>query len=233
MDKTFSQGEPITASDHVAMNTETDAEVAEADASGDRNRKSSGTRPRCLGAALDYAERGISVILLHGIVDGRCTCGKTDCPAAGKHPINSWKRAQSQRASAKQLEAAFSSQPNANLGIVTGAISGIVVIDIDGPDGFDSFCHVMTGDPPLVPTVKTGNGHHLYGRHPGGTLKNFVKHHPGLDGRADGGYVVAPPSGTRVVTNTAGRQRLKRRYQICRHSSCRYFRPRRCRTIRP
>ena len=33
MDKTFSQGEPITASDHVAMNTETDAEVAEADAS--------------------------------------------------------------------------------------------------------------------------------------------------------------------------------------------------------
>ena len=52
----------------------------------------------------------------------------------------------------------------------------------------------MTGDPPLVPTVKTGNGHHLYGRHPGGTLKNFVKHHPGLDGRADGGYVVAPPS---------------------------------------
>ena len=47
---------------------------------------------------------------------------------------------------------------------------------------------------PTLPTVKTEKGYHFYGRHPGGTLKNFTKIHPGLDGRGDGGYVIAPPS---------------------------------------
>ena len=52
----------------------------------------------------------------------------------------------------------------------------------------------MPDGPLELPTVRTGNGYHFYARHPGTKLKNFVKHHPGLDDRADGGYVVAPPS---------------------------------------
>jgi hypothetical protein len=179
----------MTASNDVGMSS-IGVDVA---GTGEGKRELSVTRPRCLDAALDYAKRGISVIPLHGIVDERCTCGKADCTKPGKHPIGSWKQAQSERASAEELAAAFSRQPNANIGIVTGAISNLVVIDIDGPDGFASISSIE-GEPPLVPTVKTGNGYHLYGRHPGGTLKNFVKSHPGLDGRADGGYVVAPAS---------------------------------------
>src|SRR3984893_18440882 len=153
-------------------------------------------RPHCLRAALDYEKRGFSVILLHGIVDGRCTCRDANCGSPGKHPIGrSWKGAQTKRATAAELEKAFSHYPYANVGIVTGAISGLVVIDLDGSEGMTSCTKVMAGqEPPKVPTVKTGGGCHLYGRHPGTPQKNFVKNHPGLDGRADGGYVVAPPS---------------------------------------
>jgi putative DNA primase/helicase len=153
------------------------------------------SRPLCLQAALDYERRGFSVILLHGIQGGLCTCGKPGCLSPGKHSIGKWKHAQERRATAAELQAAFASHPDANVGIVTGAISGLVVIDLDGQAGMASCERVMAGqEPPKLPTVRTGSGYHLYGRHPGTPLKNVVKNHPGLDGRADGGYVVAPPS---------------------------------------
>jgi hypothetical protein len=99
------------------------------------------------------------------------------------------------RSTAAELEAAFTRNPDANVGIVTGAISGLVVVDLDGLQGMISCEKVMAvEEPPNVPTVKTGGGYHLYGCHPGAPLKNFTKTYPGLDGRADGGYVVAPPS---------------------------------------
>jgi putative DNA primase/helicase len=45
--------------------------------------------------------------------------------------------------------------------------------------------------------IKTGNGRQLYFRHPGGKVRNAApinKDFLGLDSRADGGYIVAPPS---------------------------------------
>jgi hypothetical protein len=155
-----------------------------------------GVRPRCLDAALEYARQGFSVILLQGIDDeGHCTCGKPGCYSAGKHPIGrSWKQFQNKRQTPEELIEAFKKRPDANVGIVTGEISGILVVDCDGPEGFESFCKVNANELPELPIVKTGKGYHFYGRHPGGKLKNFVKTHPGLDGRGDGGYVVAPPS---------------------------------------
>jgi hypothetical protein len=42
--------------------------------------------------------------------------------------------------------------------------------------------------------VSTGKGQHLYFRHPGGKLNNSVRKLRDVDVRADGGYVVAPPS---------------------------------------
>src|SRR5258706_13065350 len=92
-------------------------------------------RPRCLEAALDYEQRRFSVILLHGIKDGFCTCGKAGCDSPGKHPISSWMPAQTKRATPAELEAAFARYPDANVGIVTGSISGLLVVDLDGPAG--------------------------------------------------------------------------------------------------
>jgi hypothetical protein len=72
-------------------------------------------QPLCLKAALDCAKRGFSVIMLHGIVDGHCTCGKPDRTSPGEHPIDSWKSAQTERASPEQLERATSPPPTPKL----------------------------------------------------------------------------------------------------------------------
>ncbi|MER3407680.1 MAG: DNA primase, partial [Nitrososphaera sp.] len=69
----------------------------------------------------------------------------------------------------------------------TGAVSGLVVLDVDGNDD--------VGRPfPDTPTARTRSGHHWYFAHPGGQVPNAVRLLPGLDVRGDGGYVVAPPS---------------------------------------
>ena len=79
-------------------------------------------------------------------------------------------------------------------GIVTGAVSRIVVLDVDSPDGMESLKKYNLHLPP-TPTVQTGGGGlHYYFRHPGYHCKNFTKKYPGIDFRGDGGYVVAPPS---------------------------------------
>jgi uncharacterized protein YdaU (DUF1376 family) len=53
----------------------------------------------------------------------------------------------------------------------------------------------MYGGLPDTLTAITGNGKHLYFKHPGGTVKNSTSQlAAGVDVRADGGYVVAPPS---------------------------------------
>jgi hypothetical protein len=48
---------------------------------------------------------------------------------------------------------------------------------------------------PPTRCVRTGSGGwHLYYRHPGGALAAKLHGHDGIDLKADGGYVVAPPS---------------------------------------
>ena len=94
--------------------------------------------------------------------------------------------------------------PSANIGIATGRESDLVVIDIDPPAGEDSINALANKDRALPPTltVRTGSGgSHLYFRHPGRSLPNttaripgFDEPLPGIDLRAENGYVVAPPS---------------------------------------
>lgn len=87
--------------------------------------------------------------------------------------------------------------PNLNVGIRTGAESGIVVIDIDGDEGYESLSQLEKryGIMPVTASVKTPRGgQHLYFRHPGVEVRNAVALVPGIDFRGDGGYVLAPPS---------------------------------------
>jgi hypothetical protein len=85
-----------------------------------------------------------------------------------------------------------------NIGIVTGAASGIVVIDVDA-GGEETLARLEREHGPLPPTVMArtgGGGRHIYFRHPGVPVKNDVKKRlaPGVDIRGDDGFVVAPPS---------------------------------------
>ena len=80
---------------------------------------------------------------------------------------------------------------------MTGVISGLLVVDIDvGHGGGESLEHLEREHGPMPTTVEcwTGGGRHLYFAHPGGLVRNKVGLPPGIDIRADGGYVVAPPS---------------------------------------
>lgn len=109
-----------------------------------------------------------------------------------KQPAVQWKSFQNRRPTSAEIQSWFSVGAKTNVGIVTGVVSGIVVLDVDGDEGKASLAAL--GELPSTPTVRTGNGCHLYFRHPGFSVGNSVRLMPGLDIRGDGGYVVAPPS---------------------------------------
>jgi len=78
-----------------------------------------------------------------------------------------------------------------NLGIVTGSISGVCTIDLDGPEGLASARSLGLRSPL---EFLTGNGRNLCYAHPGTNVTGTVRKHPGLDIRGDGNYQVLPPS---------------------------------------
>lgn len=128
-----------------------------------------------LKEALRYLSLGYSVFPLH---------------MKSKIPAIEWAKYQRQKPTVDQLTEWFS--VDRNLAIVTGQISGLVVLDVDTTKG-----GVMESLKERFPTdmvVKTGKGFHLYYQYPGFHVDNRVNMMPGVDVRGDGGYVVAPPS---------------------------------------
>ncbi len=134
-------------------------------------------------AALQYLARGWAVIPLE---------------PKGKRPIVAWHQFHDERPTREQITVWFDDRPRANLGIVTGKVSGLVVIDVDPQHGGqDSLADLESRHGPLPDTVECrtgGGGRHLYFRHPDVIVRNRVGFAPGLDVRGDGGMVVAPPS---------------------------------------
>ncbi len=117
--------------------------------------------------------------------------------SGGKRPLVSWIEYQSRRPTEEEIRRWWQQYPNANVGIVTGRISGIVVIDLDlDKDNNESGARIYEQAPTDL-IVKTGRGgYHLYYHYPEDVdhISNRVSLLPGVDVRADGGYVVAPPS---------------------------------------
>jgi hypothetical protein len=154
---------------------------------------------RLASAALAYARRGLAVFPLHSIgAGGKCTCGELGCQSPGKHPRTKHGLKDASKAQ-EQITAWWTKWPDANIGIATGAISGISVIDIDPRHGGNESLgdlQLANGPLPKTPTVHTGGGgRHLYFAHPGGHVPNSSGAlGAGLDVRGDGGYVAAPPS---------------------------------------
>lgn len=128
-------------------------------------------------AALDLVEKqGFSVIPLR----------------RDKTPLLAWQEFQTRRPTDGELEEWFVHRwPEANIGIVTGTLSGLVVVDADGDAGLAWMREHL---PVTGVYVRTGKGWHGYFRHPGGNVRNRGRIAPEVDIRADGGYVVAPPS---------------------------------------
>jgi len=139
--------------------------------------------PDCRAAALEYLARGWSVIPIE---------------PRGKRPLVAWLEFQSRHPARPEVAGWFRRWPDANVGIATGALSGLVVLDIDARHGGDrSLSELELAHGPLPTTVEAltgGGGRHLYFMHPRGVVHNRVGVVPGVDLRGDGGCVVAPPS---------------------------------------
>lgn len=125
----------------------------------------------CFQEALKYEKLGFSVIPV-----------KQD-----KQPLVRWEKFQKERAGETQIKEWFKQFPNANIGVVTGEISGIVVIDVEKGGKID-------GLPPTVCSQTGGGGWHLFYKHPGKQINTFIRITELTDIKGNGSYVVMPPS---------------------------------------
>ena len=149
--------------------------------------------------ALRIAEKGWSVIPLHDTTFGMCSCKKKkSCGSPGKHPRQSgWTKKHT--TDPDLIFRWWKQWPNANVGIVTGTPSGIVVFDFDERNGGCETLSKLEREFPELKTtfsVKTGGGgRHLYFQLPNGGVRNSAgTYAAGLDIRGDNGMVVAPGS---------------------------------------
>jgi hypothetical protein len=144
-------------------------------------RRTGTAENRSLIAALWYAERGWAVL----------PCRPRDKSPATKH---GFKDATTDKAA---LVRAWTRDPAANVGIATGSLSGIVVLDVDPRNEGDASLAELErlhGSLPETVSVETGGGgRHLYFSAPEGAAPSGVLAE-GLDIKAEGGYVIAPPS---------------------------------------
>lgn len=114
----------------------------------------------------------------------------------------------------EQVLAWWSRTPNANIGIPTGAASGVVVVDVDvhGPhDGRAAYqrstdAGLVDGAGLLVRTP-TGGTHVYFPATPGKEQRSWQAATAGIDFRGDGGYIIAPPSRRTIDGNM-------RRYEV-------------------
>lgn len=151
------------------------------------------TCTKLLDAALEYLERGWSIIPVR--VSGQ---GK-------KIPHIRWKEFQTRQATPEEVEAWFTQWPDAGIALVTGAISGIYIVDCDTIEAQREADRIGLQTFIKTRTQRGKEGCHLYFEHPGdGKLRgNKVGVNAdgvswpkidGLDFRGDGGYALLPPS---------------------------------------
>jgi hypothetical protein len=95
------------------------------------NNKESGNDDRTrMDVALLYASAGLSVLPLHGLKNGLCTCGDAACDRPGKHART--KGATTKRA---LIEKYWTKWPKAKIGVVLGTKSGVLAIVTEGSAG--------------------------------------------------------------------------------------------------
>jgi Bifunctional DNA primase/polymerase, N-terminal/Primase C terminal 1 (PriCT-1) len=98
----------------------------------------------------------------------------------------------------ERIEAWWRAHPDLNLAVATGQLSGIFVIDVDGPAAEAELRRLEAehGDLPETATVYTPRGIHRWFEYPDAAcIRNSAgKLVPGVDVRATGGFVLVPPS---------------------------------------
>lgn len=113
-------------------------------------------------------------------------------PLDGKIPVEkNW----TQRPPTTEPEAVGYAKAGGNIGVRTGAISGLIILDFDPKSGSPD--DLLALSLPRTPTVITGaSGFHFHFKNPPGVvIRNSAgKLAPGIDVRGEGGQAVLPPS---------------------------------------
>jgi hypothetical protein len=135
----------------------------------------------CLKAALEYESMGYSVI----------PCNPSEEEEKGKKPFIKWERYQKERAAPEQIKEWWAKWPAAMIGIVTGEISGIFVVDADSEAAKEKIEELLPEnfEGPMVKTPRPGY-HYYFANHKGILNSNNGVFHV----RGSGGFVIAPPS---------------------------------------
>jgi len=133
-----------------------------------------------LAVALDYAAQGCAVFPCHPRSKEPAT--KRGFKDATKNPatIRRW----------------YLAQPDYNVGLATGAASRVMVLDVDGSAGAETLLDLEEryGALPDTACSVTGAGCHLWFQIDDMVPSTVGRVGVGLDIRADGGYIIAPPS---------------------------------------
>lgn len=122
------------------------------------------------------------------------------CEAGGKRPITGH-GFHDATTDARQVAAWWGRTPRANVGVPTGAVSGMVVADIDvrgAVDGRVEFGRAervgLVGGWTLLVRTPAGGMHAYYSATPGVEQRSWQAAAAGVDFRGDGGYIIVPPS---------------------------------------
>ena len=127
--------------------------------------------------ALEYHEQGLCVMPIRH----------------NKKPyLHEWAHLQEDRPAIGMIEHWWKQWPDAMIGIITGRISGVCVIDADSAIGYNQVIGRM--DAHRKPDVNSPNGWHWYCAYPSRGIGCKPRFLPDVDFKADGGYIIAPPS---------------------------------------
>ena len=153
--------------------------------------------PAPLLAAFAHTGLGWAVVPVHTPGSDGCSCGRADCPSPGKHPRVRWQAYVERGPRIEEIRGWWRRWPDANLAVLTGSVSGVAVLDIDPRSGGDAalggFEARWGALPPTAETLTGGGGRHLWLDLAGAALPSATPA-PGLELKAEGGAVVAPPS---------------------------------------
>ena len=121
------------------------------------------SRPACLEAALTYLERGWCAVPL--CPPDHANCGElhlATCEHRGAEPVVHWRSYLERLPRPSELEIFWTRHPTSNVGVVLGRISGLIAIELEGPEADDLMALRL---PPLPPTLTM--------RLPGGARRLF------------------------------------------------------------
>ena len=102
--------------------------------------------------ALLCGSNRLPVVALHGVVNGRCTCGDQNCDQLGRHPRTSIADATTDRS---MIERLWTSWPNAGVGLAMGAKGDMFAVVTEGDAGEEQL-KLLIQTPPRTITIRDG-----------------------------------------------------------------------------